>query len=166
MNLCFIKIRFLGFLDSWIDIKRHWILYKTKKNRSNIKIESILVLLIFLFPSSQLFFLNPFWVLFNDDCNGVGPVLVKFKAFFFGTYFISIFVLLLVVSILFFRISSFFSSFDSLRWLFTKGFFHKQKFTNDLFGCMYCGTVAWSLYFSFKALLSSKITCLISSFSA
>ncbi len=43
----------LGFLDSWIDIKDIEF-YTSKKNRSNNKIESILVFLIFLFLSTVL----------------------------------------------------------------------------------------------------------------
>jgi hypothetical protein len=83
-----------------------------------------------LFNGSQISSNNPqllllsvrfvFAVLEFEKVVRVEPKLMVF--FFVGTYLISILVLLLVVSILFLRIYSFLSYFDSLL-LFIKGFY-------------------------------------------
>ena len=67
--------------------------------------------------------------------------------FFFGIYFISIFVLLFVVYILFFRTSYFFSYFEERR-ICTCCFFKAKK-------------LIFSFYFSLRSLLFYTIACLM-----
>ncbi len=128
----------LWALDSQYSMINQYLAINKNSNKKRVilKIAFLLDSLWFLILGikAQLFFLNPFWVLIRVACRDVRPQL-KFRVFFLGTYFISIFVLLFVVSIRFFIISYFFNYFDSLLWLFTKGFYHvKLIITSDLLG--------------------------------